>query len=124
MADKVSIDGLAEAISDALEEYTEQVEDDIVRAVYETAAETRQVLNLNSPERTGEYKNSWRVKKVRRGHLVEAVVHNLLYQLVHLLEKGHAKRGGGRVAARPHVSLAEDFAEVQLESKIRRAVEG
>lgn len=44
------------------------------------------------------------------------------YQIAHLLEKGHAKRGGGRVAARPHIALAEDHGEEMLEELIRKAM--
>lgn len=46
------------------------------------------------------------------------------YQLAHLLEHGHAKRGGGRVAARLHIAAAEEKGEEQLERKIRQALGG
>ncbi|MCQ4931437.1 HK97 gp10 family phage protein, partial [[Eubacterium] rectale] len=44
------------------------------------------------------------------------------YQIAHLLEHGHAKRGGGRVAARPHIAPAEENGIQQLEEEIERGI--
>jgi hypothetical protein len=44
------------------------------------------------------------------------------YMLAHLLENGHAKRGGGRVRAIPHIAPAEQAGIQELEERIERAL--
>ena len=44
------------------------------------------------------------------------------YQIAHLLEHGHAKRGGGRVTARPQIAPAEKSGIRQLEEEIERGI--
>ena len=46
------------------------------------------------------------------------------YMLAHLLEKGHAVRGGGRAPAKPHIAPAEEAGIKQLEADIERALKG
>lgn len=54
---------------------------------------------------------------------LELVVHSKnKYQLTHLLEFGHAKRGGGRVSARPHIATAEEKAVKVFEEEIKEAI--
>lgn len=54
---------------------------------------------------------------------MEVTVHSRnRYQLAHLLEFGHAKRGGGRVAARPHIAVAEEAGIEELEQLIERSL--
>jgi hypothetical protein len=44
------------------------------------------------------------------------------YQIAHLLEHGHAKRGGGRVAAIPHIAPVEQAGEQTLLQEIERGL--
>jgi len=46
------------------------------------------------------------------------------YQIAHHLEYGHAKRGGGRVAAIPHIAPAEQRGAEELVSRIERGLSG
>ena len=56
---------------------------------------------------------------------LEVVVHSRnRYQLAHLLEYGHAKRGGGRVSAKPHIAAAEQKGVEELEKSIEKALKG
>lgn len=120
MPDRVTVDQLADAITMALREYT----DDVTVAIEATLDETSNAVltdtRSNSPIRTGRYKKGWRRTKESSGGRTKYTIHNKTdYQRVHLLEKGHAKRNGGRVAARPHLVPAYDAHAPQMEERIK-----
>ena len=75
--------------------------------------------------KSGAYSKSWAVKTMNQSsNKLEVVVHSKnRYQLAHLLEKGHAKRGGGRVGGKVHIAPAEQSGIEQLERDIERALQ-
>ena len=126
MGRTVQIRDLADAIMDTLEEYSELATKDLKQAVRDAGETVRKEIRTNAPKDTGDYAKSWAVKKMKEtsSSLTVAVHSRNCYQLAHLLEFGHAKRGGGRVAARPHIASAEQKGMEYLEEEIRKALEG
>lgn len=122
--DHVEIDGLAAAVMNGLEEYVELADDAMKKAVRKTAGSVRKELTETSPVgNTGKYRKGWRASAAEESsHMLHMTVHNRKYQIVHLLEKGHAKRNGGRVAAIPHVAPAEEHGAELLEELIGEAL--
>lgn len=121
----ISIDQLASAITDAVREYTEDVSAGIEREVDETAQEVLEEVQRNHPykDRTGNYTKGFKVTKQDRAGKARRVIWNKKhYRRVHLLEFGHVKRGGGRVAARPHLRPAYDKHAAQLPERIKRII--
>ncbi|MFD1885582.1 HK97 gp10 family phage protein [Paenibacillus wenxiniae] len=103
------IDSLARDIMGQFTEWTETVTRSVDKKVKESAESLREEISTKSPKKTGAYAKGWAVKPQRSGGQQKYVVHNKdRYQLTHLLEKGHAKRKGGRVAAIPHIVPAAD----------------
>ena len=126
MADnrRVSVDQMADAIMDGLMEYAE-IATDVMKGCVKKAGNTvKKETQAGAPVRTGKYKKSWAVKRQREtSNTLEVVVHSRnRYQLTHLLEKGHAKRGGGRVRAIPHIAPAEEKGVRELEEGIKRGL--
>lgn len=105
-----SIDDMADEIMKGLTEYSELADSAMKKAVRKTATSVKNEISANDPVKSGRYKKSWTTKKVKENsHSLEITVHSKdRYQLAHLLEKGHAKRNGGRVAAIPHIAPAEE----------------
>ncbi|MGN8712943.1 HK97 gp10 family phage protein [Hornefia butyriciproducens] len=126
MSRTVSIDEMDNAIMEELEKYADLAADELKAAVKETAASVRKDIQASAPVDTGKYKKSWSVKNVREdSESIELVVHSRnRYQIAHLLEHGHAKRGGGRVAAKPHIASAEQRGNEKLVQTIEQKLKG
>lgn len=124
MAQKVSIDEMANTINKYLTDYHKLLTDDLKSSVQKAAKTVKSEIKENAPKRTGKYAKSWSAKKVKEtANTLELVVHSKnRYQIAHLLEKGHAKKGGGRVEARPHIAPAEEKAIKELEADIKRSI--
>lgn len=117
-----SIDDLADLVMDGLREYSELADTAMKKAVRKTATSVKKEISENAPKRTGDYAKSWATKKVtENNHRLEMAVHSKnRYQIAHLLEKGHAKRNGGRVNGKPHIVPAEENGADLLESLIKK----
>lgn len=72
---------------------------------------------------TGKYIEGWsyKVKKTPEGWTAE-IGNKKKPGLAHLLEKGHAKVGGGRVAGYEHIAPAADETFEAFQKSIREAV--
>ena len=119
-----SIDDMAAEIMSGLQEYADLAAAEMKKAVKKTATEVKKEIAANAPVKSGRYKKSWTAKKIKENsHTLEMTVHSKdRYQIAHLLEHGHAKRGGGRVAAIPHIAPAEANGEQMLEKLITEAL--
>ena len=121
---KTKIDNMADAIMEGLLEYADASTDMVKEAVKKAGNTVKKEISANAPSRTGKYKKSFTVtKQEESSNGMTVVVHSKnRYQLTHLLEKGHAKRGGGRVAAIPHIAPAEEKGIKQLQEEIERGL--
>ncbi len=122
--DRVRIDQMAHVIMEGLQEYADLAADDLKKAVKKAGDEAKKDIQNNAPVKTGAYKKSWTVKTMKEtSNAMEVVVHSKSrYQLAHLLEFGHAKRGGGRTRAFPHIAPAEQKAAELLEREVEAAL--
>ncbi len=124
--DRVNIDGMAAAIMEGLTEYVNLATDDLKAAVKKAGTTARKEIQANAPSDTGTYAKSWSVKNTKEtSNTLEVTVYSRnRYQLAHLLEFGHAKRGGGRVNGKSHIAPAEEKAVSELEQEITRKLGG
>lgn len=129
---QINVSEMEETIMNALENYKEEAEKAIGQTLPLVGRETVNELKNTSPKRTGAYARSWTYSmKESRGsrNKNKLIVHNKKYRLVHLLENGHAKRGGGRtkgdndVKAIEHVKPAQVKAEKSAIERIKDKLE-
>ncbi len=122
--DRTDINGLADAVMEGLEEYADLATAHMKEAVRKAGKTVKGEISTNAPKRTGKYAKSWRTKATKEtASALEITVYSpTRYMLAHLLENGHAKRGGGRVEARPHIAPAEQHGIEQLEREIERSL--
>lgn len=120
---------LSKAVTTVLNDYAESVTDVVQRVTEELAKEGVRKVKADSPvnprgKKRGAYRSGWtkRVTVTRYG--ASAVIYNGKFPgLVHLLEKGHALRSGGRVSGKEHVGPVQDWMNEELPRRIKEAIE-
>ena len=122
--DRCRIDQMAHVIMEGLQEYADLATEDMKAAVKKAGNKAKSDVQAGGPVKTGKYKKSWAVKTTKENaNAMEVTVHSRnRYQLAHLLEFGHAKRGGGRTRAFPHIATAEEAAAEFLEEEVEKAL--
>lgn len=126
MSKVVGIGNVADAIADALQEYSSEVSEGIEEEVDHTRKEVAKAIRKSpdTPELTGEYRKGWTSKPDKTARGAAGIVHNRTdWQLTHLLEKGHAKVGGGRVPAKPHIGPIWEREEKEFEKRVEKIIE-
>lgn len=112
---------LGKEIAKQLKTYTTEIEETLEEVKESSATKAVTVLKATSPRRKGKYAKGWRKKKDGKDFIIHNATH---YQLTHLLEKGHAKRGGGRVAGRPHIQPVEEMVIKEFEQTVEKVIRG
>lgn len=110
---------LADELDKILTQYTDEVMEVTREVLEEVGKDAVKDLKKTSPRRRGKYAKSWtsQNEKSPTGYSV-TIYDKKRYYLTQLLEKGHAKRGGGRVDAIKHISTANDEAQEKAVKKI------
>lgn len=120
---------LSKAVAYVLHEYEESVIETVQRVTNELAKEGVNRVKASSPvnpqgTKRGAYKSGW-LKKVTVNRMgASAIIYNGKFPgLVHLLEKGHALRQGGRAPAQEHVAPVQEWMSQELETRLKEAIQ-
>ena len=115
---------MAHVVMEGLQEYADIATEDMKAAVKKAGNKAQSDVQAGAPVKTGKYKKSWAVKTTKENaNAMEVTVHSKnRYQLAHLLEFGHAKRGDGRTRAFPHIATAEEATAELLEREVEAAL--
>lgn len=111
MAKTCTIDNMDAAIIEILNDYEEFTVHTVREATQKIAQ--RSVKTLKSSSRgsfggTGKYAKGWTMTSEGGRYDTTVTIHNSTPGLPHLLEHGHAKRGGGRTPGRVHIAPVEN----------------
>lgn len=123
VAKTISIAALSSEVSKILNDYVDEVADGTDEAVTKVANQCLKEIKAASPVKTGRYRKGWKKKQTSSGRgKLGYTLYNERPGLPHLLEKGHAKVNGGRVAGIPHIAPAAEKAVRDLQQRVEEVV--
>lgn len=117
-------------IQDALKEYASSVFDVFQEVSLEVTKEAVKKLKQTSPKRKANtehtYSKNWKYTQDKNRISAKSIIYGgkPTYRLAHLLEHGHAKRGGGRVDGIEHIRPVEEWADAEVVERIRKRLGG
>ena len=120
----VDADRFGYGFSQLIEDIGPGIEGALEPAVREGCKISRKVAKSTAPKKTGKYAASLSYTVKGKGAKATGEVGSKkLPGLVHLLEKGHATIGGGRVAGHPHMAPGYDAGAPVFEEKLMEGVD-
>lgn len=128
MSDSINIDELANAIVQGLENYTQDVTDNLKKGVDTVSKEVNEEIknHITFKQPTGKYAKAFRIKTSFQDKYNKRKIWYVTdgeHRLTHLLENGHALRQGGRSNAYPHIKYGEELAQKRMEELAKEAIE-
>jgi len=106
----VEEDQFAAALAEILGDIAEASDEAVFKLVHDSLVEGRDEWRGNASGYGWKYGRHVTYRALRQKHGVEGHIFSRKPGLPHLLEKGHAKIGGGSTRAYPHVKPAADYA--------------
>lgn len=112
---KITLDTFSTELKKILDEYADEVTENVQEVTKKVARKGAQAVkneSLNTFKdvhlKKGRYGSGW-TSTVETGRLsAQGIIYNKKYPgLPHLLEHGHAMRGGGRVPGKAHIAPVE-----------------
>ena len=129
MAKKIKPDQLQSEIMSVLSKYNQNVtaatQESVRKVVKWGVNEVKSASRSTFKRHTGDYANGW-TSLVETGRLsAQGTIYNgKVPGIPHLLEKGHANRGGGRTAGRVHIAPVNDQVQQILEDAVIANIRG
>lgn len=105
----------AETVQEYLKGYKGMTVEALTAVIPQVAKESAKKLQQASPKKSGKYAKGWTYKAEKGRIRVGATVYGKdpTYRLAHLLEYGHAKRGGDRMPVEgiEHIAPVAEWAQ-------------
>ena len=125
MARRITIDQFASSIHDILEKYGDEINENMEAAVKAVSRKGAQAVKsaASSTFNGKKYASGWTSRTETGRMSAQGTIYNRTVPgLPHLLENGHAMRGGGRVAGRPHIKPVEEKIIQEFEQEVRKSI--
>ena len=123
MAKRIPIDKLTDEIEGILKKYGDDTArnlTEIVKEMSKKGAQTVKAQAQSSFGGTGRYAKGWTSQTETNRVSAQGIIYNQdLPGLPHLLEHGHANRGGGRTPGRIHIANVEEQLVKEFEQKVK-----
>ena len=125
MAKKTGIDALSPAINRILKDYCGEVEESVQKTIKSMTRQGARAVREEAIKTFGtkngrhRYAKGWTSRTETGKHSTQGIIYNKdVPGLPHLLEHGHALRGGGRVSGREHIAPVEEILADQIEREV------
>lgn len=110
-------------IKDILNDYSDDIQESIIKCAESVAKKGADKLKTSSPKRTGRYRKGWRIRTIKSKGEFESVIYNATnWQLTHLLEKPHLLRNGASSKPIVHIAPVEQQCIKEYETEVERII--